>query len=109
MRGQVGTRNEQDVALLGGQGIYSSSLLPWPQEHNCGAPPHSHPEMKMKVQCLCTAQGFCTPPDELSPNYAWGLCTGILQEFFPAYTGAKIPGANIPIHLGMCNFNASCT
>lgn len=37
MRGQAGTRNEQDVALLpllGAQGIYSSSLLPWPQEHN---------------------------------------------------------------------------
>lgn len=66
--------------------------------------------LKMKkVKCLCRAHGFCTPLDELSPNYAWGLHTGILQEFFPAYTGAKIPGANIPIQLGMCNFNASCT
>lgn len=54
-------------------------------------------------------QLFFTTVYERSPKYAHGLCTGILQKFFPAYTGAKIPGAHIPISLGMCNFNASCT
>lgn len=54
-------------------------------------------------------QLFFTTVYEHSPKYACGLSTGILQKFFPAYTGAKIPRANIPIRLGMCNFNASCT
>lgn len=55
------------------------------------------------------AQLFFPTVYEHGPKYACGLCTGILQKFFPAYTGAKIPGAHIPIELGMCNSNASCT
>lgn len=58
---------------------------------------------------VCTEQGCSTTVYEHSLKYACGLCTGILHTFFPAYTGAELPGANIPIWLGMCNFNASCT
>lgn len=46
---------------------------------------------------VCTDPLVFTPVYEHSPKYAHGLCTGILQKFLPAYTGAKIPRANIPM------------
>lgn len=82
MKGQAGTRNQQDVTLLPllwVQMIYSSSLLPWPQEHNYRALPQSHPETwneegKMSVH----SPGVLHPAWWTQPK----LCLGALYRYF---------------------------